>query len=38
MRADELLNAGDMDGVAAWMRINRAAGKLLATEPEGSVN
>ncbi len=36
MRADELLKAGDMDGVAVWKRILRAIDELLAKErPEG---
>ena len=29
MRADELLDAGDMDGRAAWLRIVRAVKELL---------
>ena len=38
MRADELLDEGDMDGCAVWKRIMRAAEQLLAMEPEGKVN
>ncbi len=38
MRADELLDEGDMDGCAVWKRIMRAAEELLAMEPDGKVN
>ncbi len=38
MRADELLDEGDMDGCAVWKRIMRAAEQLLAMEPGGKVN
>ncbi len=33
MRADELLEAGDLDGCAGWRRILRAMGELQRTEP-----
>ena len=37
MRADEMLKAGDMDGLAVWKRILRAVDELLAKErPEGA--
>ena len=32
MRADELMEAGDMEGVAAWLRIVRAVEELLSEE------
>ncbi len=32
MRADELLEAGDLDGCAVWKRILRAVGELLSKE------
>ncbi len=32
MRADELLEAGDLDGAATWRRIIKAIEKLNATE------
>ena len=35
MRAGELLEAGDMDGVTAWKRILRAVDELLAKEKPG---
>ena len=36
MRADELMEAGDMDGRAVWLRIVKAVEELLAKErPEG---
>ena len=34
MRADELLEAGDLDGYAVWKRVVKAVGDLLNTEPE----
>ncbi len=37
MRADELLEAGDLDGCAVWKRILRAVGELQGTEPEPRV-
>ena len=33
MRADELLDAGDLDGVAVWRRIIRAIEELQRKEP-----
>ena len=36
MRADELMEAGDMDGRAVWLRIVKAVEELLSEErPEG---
>ena len=36
MRADELLEAGDLDGLAVWKRILAAVDELLSGErPEG---
>ena len=34
MRADAMLEAGDMDGYGVWKRILRAVGELQGTEPE----
>ncbi len=34
MRADELLEAGDLDGAAVWRRILRAVEELQGTEPK----
>ncbi len=34
MRADELLEAGDLDGVAVWRRVLRAVEELQGTEPK----
>ncbi len=37
MRADALLEAGDLDGAAVWKRILRAVGELLSKErPAGA--
>ncbi len=37
MRADELLEAGDLDGGTVWTRILRAVEKLLSKErPDGA--
>ena len=33
MRADALLEAGDLDGCAVWKRILRAVGELRRVEP-----
>ncbi len=33
MRADELLDAGDLDGAAVWRRIIRAIEELQRTDP-----
>ena len=32
MRADELLEAGDMEGKAVWLRITKATDELLSKE------
>ena len=34
MRADELLEAGDLDGVAVWRRVLRAVEELQGTKPK----
>ncbi len=34
MRADAMLEAGDLDGVATWRRILRAVEELQGTEPK----
>ncbi len=37
MRADAMLEAGDLDGCAVWRRIPRAVGELLSKErPDGA--
>ena len=37
MRADELMAAGDMEGVTVWLRIVKAVEELLSEErPEGA--
>ncbi len=36
MRADQLLEKGDMEGRAVWLRIIKAVEELEATEPPGS--
>ncbi len=33
MRADAMLEAGELDGYAVWKRILRAVGELQGTEP-----
>ena len=38
MRADELLDQGDMDGKAVWLRILAAVKELLVEVPEGMVH
>ncbi len=38
MRADALLDKGDMDGRAAWIRVIAAIKELEATEPDGVVH
>ncbi len=38
MRADAMLEAGDLDGVATWRRILRAVEELKETEPGGKVH
>ncbi len=37
MRADALLDKGDMQGRAVWLRVLAAIKDLEATEPEGTV-
>ncbi len=37
MRADAMLEAGDLDGYAVWKRILRAVGELQETEPGGKM-
>ncbi len=36
MRADELLEAGDLDGCAVWQRIVKAVEELQRAKPEQS--
>ncbi len=38
MQPDELLEAGDMDGRAVWLRVLRAVKELLRTEPTGRLH
>ena len=38
IRADELLNKGDMDGYAVWKRIRRAVEELEGMEPGAVVH
>ncbi len=38
MRADELLEAGDLDGVAVWRRILQAVEELGRVEPGAQVH
>ncbi len=38
MRADALMDQGDMDGRAVWLRVIAAIKELEATEPEGAVH
>ena len=38
MRADELLDNGDLEGSAVWTRIVKATIDLLATNPDGPVH
>ncbi len=38
MRADAMLEAGDLDGYAVWKRILRAVGELQGTEPRGWIH
>lgn len=35
IQADALLEAGDMDGTATWLKIIKAIEVMQATEPEG---
>ncbi len=37
MRADAMLEAGDLDGLAVWKRIKKAAEELLQEPPKGRV-
>ena len=36
--ADELLDEGDLDGKAVWLRILSAVKELLAREPDGALH
>ena len=38
MRADAMLEAGDLDGQRVWKRIKKAAEELLQEQPEGPVH
>lgn len=38
MRADKMLDAGDLDGAAVWRRIVAAIEDLQKTEPGGAVH
>ncbi len=38
MRADELLDEGDLDGAATWRAVLRAIDQLLSDKPSGSVH
>jgi hypothetical protein len=38
MRADELLERGDVEGQAVWKRIARAIEELLSTAPSGPLH
>ncbi len=38
MRADAMLEAGDLDGLAVWKRILKAVGELQGTEPAARVH
>ncbi len=38
MKADEMLEKGDLDGKAVWMQVVRAIEKLQATKPEGALH
>ncbi len=38
MRADALLDKGDMEGRTVWIRVIAAIKELEATEPEGAVH
>ncbi len=35
MKADAMLDKGDMDGKAVWLRVVKAAAELLDMEPRG---
>ena len=38
MRADELMEAGDMEGRAVWLRVLAAVKDLMTMEPDGLVH
>ncbi len=38
MRADRMLERGDMDGRAVWLRVVKVAETLLSREPDGPVH
>ena len=38
MKADEMLDAGNMDGKLVWLRIKAAVEQLLSKVPEGPVH
>ena len=38
MRADELMEQGDMEGRAVWLRIKAAVEEMLRTEADGAVH
>ncbi len=38
MRADAMLEAGDLDGLAVWKRIKKSAEDLLRERPDGLVH
>ena len=38
MRADDMLEKGDLDGYAVWKRVLRAVGELRRTEPGARVH
>ena len=38
MRADGLMEAGDMEGRGVWLRVLAAVNELMATEPNGTVH
>ena len=38
MRADKMLDVGDMDGKRVWLRIKAATEQLLSETPQGQVH
>ena len=38
MRADELMDKGDMEGRTAWLRVLAAVKELMTKEPDGAVH
>ena len=38
MRADTMIDKGDLDGYAVWQRVMRAVGELRRTEPGARVH